>query len=115
MSSIGSSRKLNLPLESEIQRGILDYLKLRGYLCKRNNSGKIISHRRGKTWAVNLGAAGWPDIIGLTKGGKFFGIEVKRPGEEATEIQKEIGLQIEMSGGIWFVAHSIDEVIEAGL
>ncbi|WP_292657982.1 VRR-NUC domain-containing protein [Nitratifractor sp.] len=69
-----------------------------------------------KTITVNR--AGAPDILGCV-GGKFVGIEVKRPGKEATPLQEYHLRRIRESGGVAFVAHGVDEVrerlIEAGL
>lgn len=53
--------------------------------------------------------AGVPDIIACING-KFVGIEVKRPGGRVSELQKHQIEQIQQSGGVAFVAYSLDEV-----
>jgi len=55
---------------------------------------------------------GLPDIIGCHKG-RFIGIEVKEPGkeDELTEIQKQRIKEINMAGGIAFMATSPEQVI----
>ena len=55
---------------------------------------------------------GVSDILGCFRG-KFLAIEVKVPGNEATDIQKQFLQNIIDSGGIAFVAHSLDEVFRA--
>jgi len=70
--------------------------------------------RTGKTHGIKVGEAGWPDIEGITQTGRYFGIEVKTPKGKLTPIQQEIGQRIIKSNGIWFVARSLDDVIERG-
>ncbi len=100
--------------EKDIQKAILQYLKVRGFLCKRNNAGKAFAEHNGKKRMFSLGESGWPDIEGLTKDGKYFGIEVKTRTGILSDSQLNIGGQIIKNGGIWFVARSVDEVIEKG-
>lgn len=64
----------------------------------------------GKTYAHRMGPPGSSDIIGILPGGRFLAIEVKRPGHEPTEIQKEFMDKINALGGLAFVATSIDDV-----
>lgn len=97
--------------ESAALRAILDYLRIRGYICKRNQSGMVFKDK----FAIRLGEAGWPDIIGLTKQGRFFGIEVKSSVGYLSPGQREIGKQIIASGGMWFMAKTIDDVERHGL
>lgn len=101
--------------EKDIQKSILDYLRIRGYLCKRNNSGLLFSEYKGRKRAIRVGEAGWPDIEGLTKEGRYFGIEVKSSVGKLEESQKAIGEQIRSMHGLWFVARSLDDVIAKGL
>lgn len=103
--------------ETELQRAILDYLKIRGHLVKRNQSGMI----KKDSHFIHMGEKGWPDIIGIAGSrnaelyGKFIGIEVKLPKGKTTPAQEEILGEIRSRNGIAFVAHSLDEVIAAGL
>ena len=53
-------------------------------------------------------AAGMPDIIGCYNG-RFFGLEVKRPGRDATLLQAHTIQRIILSGGISGVIHSVEE------
>lgn len=94
--------------ENEIQAQILTYLKYRNILATRNQSGHV---RVGRNW-INLGAPGWPDIIGCLPGGRFFGIEVKRPGEKPSPIQQQRANQITAAGGLMILAMSVEDVAE---
>jgi len=100
--------------EKDIVKGILDYLKLRNYLCKRNNAGMAFMRNGNKSRGIKIGEAGWPDIEGITKKGVYFGIEVKTNKGKLSPSQIEIGQKITESNGIWFVARSIDDVIKKG-
>lgn len=53
--------------------------------------------------------AGVPDILACING-RFVGIEVKRPGGKVSALQKYNIEQIRASGGVAFVATSIEEV-----
>lgn len=102
--------------EKDIQKAILDYLKMRGYLCRRTNAGMARYTYKGKEKFFKVGEAGWPDIEGILKdgSGRYFGIEVKAAGGELRPSQIEVGKMILGSNGIWFVARSVDEVISRG-
>lgn len=63
---------------------------------------------------INIGESGWPDIEGLTKEGRFFGIEVKAPRGTLSDLQRQVGAKIIDNKGIWFVAYSVDDVIKQG-
>ena len=90
--------------ETDIQRQILEFLKLIKVPAWRNNRG-----RRGKvTYGLCNGSS---DIIGIFKK-RFLAIEVKVPGKEAEPDQRVFLDIVNGAGGIGFVAHSIDEVRE---
>lgn len=113
--------------EKHIQKAILQYLWMRGYVFKRNNSGLMLGEHKGKKWAIHIGEKGWPDTIGMTKptgkpcptcgtdGGRFVGIECKNQKGLVTLEQNAMIQRINKSGGMAFVARSVDEVIERGL
>lgn len=101
--------------ESEILKSILEYLKIRGYLCWRNNSGAYVDgDNRGKKRFIRYGLPGSGDIIGCLKDGRFFSIECKRPGLPPTPLQRDFMFKVQTSNGIAFVASSIDDLIERG-
>lgn len=95
-------------LEKEIQSSILEYLQARGLYCwKQNNVG--IKKPNGKYIPSNK--KGVSDILGLTKSGRFFAIEVKRSNGKMSFDQAEFQFAIRANNGIAFVAKSVDEVI----
>lgn len=53
---------------------------------------------------------GIPDILGCIRG-RHFGIEVKVPGEESTDLQKFVQQEIRDAGGIAGEAHSVTEAL----
>lgn len=98
-----------IPTEREISKSILEYLTLRKVFCWRNNTGGFLDKR---DHYYKFGKTGSGDILGLTKTGQFFSIEVKRPGKKPTDAQVEFMDRIAFNGGIAFVACSIDDVIQ---
>jgi hypothetical protein len=95
-------------LENDIQRTILDYLSYRGVFHYRNNtSGIYIAKSQSYRPSHSKGAS---DIIGCTKEGRFLAIEVKKPGGKATPEQKEFIEKVNASGGLAFIAYSVEDV-----
>jgi hypothetical protein len=101
--------------EALLNRAVAEYLTLRGYIFKRNQSGRVFGSSGGKKWAINLGEAGWGDFIGLTHDGVFFTIEDKVKPNKPTELQLAFMERVKKSKGISVLAYSLDDVIKAGL
>lgn len=98
--------------EAFTQKAILDYLRSRGYVCWRNNTGgRPWNDKFGKSRVMTFGFKGSGDILGLTKEGRFFTIEVKRRGKKPTPEQIEFMDRILQSNGIAILAYSVDDVI----
>lgn len=95
------------PLESQIQRQILDYLEIRGIFHWRNNTGAF---RDDKQHLYRFGFKGSSDIIGVLPGGRALFIEVKRPTGRLTDAQKEFLARAHMAGALAFEARSVEEV-----
>lgn len=83
--------------EAAIVASILSALRARGAWCVKIHGGMYQS-------------AGIPDIIGVSDG-RFFGLEVKRPGGKATQLQLLTIRRIREAGGIGAVVTSIDEAM----
>lgn len=101
--------------ESQVQKAILDYLKLRQFFCWRSNTGarKFDYQRRDGKITHNFfqwGKPGSGDILGMLKDGRFFSIEVKAQGKKPTESQEEFMAEVRANKGIAFVAYSVDDV-----
>lgn len=103
--------------ETRLVADILHYLRVKGYFCKRNQSGTIFQRSPTKSYAIRLGEPGWPDVIAIHKdgSGRFIGIEAKVKPNKPTEEQLRALQRIEKDKGIAIVAYSLDDVINAGL
>lgn len=91
--------KMPAPKETEITNSIRSLLKQFGIFHYKNHGG--------------LGSApGLPDITGVLKDGRGFWIEVKTQRGKLSPKQKKFIENINLAGGIAFVARSIDDVID---
>lgn len=97
--------------ESDIQKTIIDYLKIKRHFFWRNNSGAYKTENGG---FVRFGEAGSPDIC-IVKDGFFIGLEVKASKGKQSPNQIEWEKAIKAAGGEYYVVRSLDEVIEIGL
>jgi len=99
-------------LERDVLSAILDYLPLcpRVAWHSRMNSGGMVNPN-GQY--VRFAFRGCPDIIGQLKDGRFFCIEAKRPGKNATPEQWEFLCKVNRNMGVGFVATSVDDVRKA--
>lgn len=95
--------------ESDVQRAILDYLVLKRIFHYRNNSGAF---KRDDGHFYRFGAVGSPDIVCVING-QYVGIEVKAPGGRQSEHQKEFQRRLELAGGKYVLATSLDSVMKA--
>lgn len=66
-----------------------------------------------KAWQGLGSEKGVSDIIGLTRQGRFFAIEVKAPKGKLSPAQDEFLFRVNASGGIGIVARSVEDVIAA--
>ena len=94
--------------EQQLQKQILDWLRLSGYIAIKYRSAGIYNKKTGKY--IPMGTTGVSDI--LFWGKKAGAIEVKMKGNKPTTKQLEFIEQIKSKGYIAFVAYSLDEVIE---
>ena len=95
--------------ENAIKRAILEYLKYRGIPATKHQSGTIFMHGR----VVELGDAGWPDIIGVLPGGAFIGIEVKTATGKVEDSQKKKFQELQGKGALVYVVRNLEELREA--
>ena len=97
--------------ESEAQRAILDYLKVKRVFHYRNNSGGMLAE---SGHFVRFGTPGSPDIVCVIKG-QYVGIEVKAPKGKQNPNQVMFQQKLESAGGKYILACSLDDVIKQGL
>ncbi len=137
-------KKNKLPvLEHDIQNLIIDYLWKKKYYVQRMNSGRTTlagkkKVRYGKIEVevdterhVMLGDPGTPDIMAFKsrksnlftdvlihpswKEVELLFIEVKRPGNKPTQIQKAKMKQLEEYGALCIVATSLEDLEAEGI
>lgn len=123
-------QRLGQRKESEILKAVLQHLNLLpGVVAWRTNVGAFAGEYKGKKRFVRFGFTGLVDIIGWKTEthwdrpappgigkyhvARFLAIEVKRPGEEPTPEQANFLELVGQSGGLAFVARSIDDVTQA--
>lgn len=95
--------------EKMVQKHILGYLDHIGILAWRNNSGVMFSGN----YRFQLAPPGSPDIIGMTKEGRWLGIEVKDVKGKQNENQVAFQQKVEQNGGLYILARSIEDVEKA--
>lgn len=107
---------MTTPLESEILRVCLEYLRLRGVFCWRQNQGAVTAEYQGRKRFLRFaGADGIADILGvLSPSGRLLAVEVKRPGRQPTAQQQGFLDAVRRQGGLAVCVHSLAE-LEAAL
>jgi hypothetical protein len=74
----------------------------------RNNTGAF-KDPTGRL--VRYGLPGSPDIIGIIRGGRFLGIEVKTAKGKASDLQRSFSTMATGLGAVVFLARSVDEAM----
>ena len=90
--------------ETEIQKQIIDYCTLKGALVFRMNSGS-------RNYNNKQAPKGTPDLFVVRKPIAIW-IEVKCPGKDPTEVQKEMHEKLRARGQRVIVARSVEDVIK---
>lgn len=98
--------------EADTKRAIIQYLKIRGHMVIPYRTTGIKTTTKGWIPATNTGIA---DLLGLTKDGRFFAIEVKSITGHTTPEQDRFLGSVRSHGCKAFVARSVDDVIREGL
>ena len=108
--------KLPKRSEREIQKAILDYLRLRSILAVRFNTGATaIPARAGKKARfIRYGLRGAADIICWPRPneGDTWWLEVKRPGEKQSPAQIAFQKLVESHGHRYAVVTDLQDVME---
>lgn len=93
--------------ETQIQKQILDYLATIRIFAWRNNTRSVRVGGR----LMHFGHRGSPDILGVLPGGTLLAIEVKKPGEEPSDPQKEFLSRLSAAGARVIIADCLEDVI----
>lgn len=101
------------PLEKDIQKDILQYLHIRGFVAWRQNQGAASGEHNGKKRFFRFcSMPGISDVLGIIPPeGLFLAVEVKRPGKKPSLEQQMFLDTVRLAGGIAIVATSVDDVI----
>lgn len=62
---------------------------------------------------IKAGFRGCSDIIGMLKGGRLLAVECKSSKGKESADQQSFGARVAQDGGLYFVARSVDDVLEA--
>lgn len=105
------------PKESDVQRAILDWLRLHGAIAVRVNSGGFAGEHNGKKRFVRMNdTEGCADILACV-GGVFVAIECKKAGGRTNLLrlakQQAFLDSVRKAQGIGVMATSVDDVVEA--
>lgn len=98
--------------ESDIKKGIVQYLRSRGCLVIPYRSVGIMK-KNGRY--IPMHGTGVSDLLGLTKEGQFFAIEVKTDIGRPTYEQIQFLETVKSFKCIAIIARSIDDCIKVGL
>lgn len=107
MPSKAPGKLAGSPKESLIVKQIETALRYWRVLFWRMYTGPRVY--KGNKFLKSL-QVGMPDIIGVLPNGRFFSIEVKRPGGKVTDAQLDTHNAIREAGGIAFIATGIEDV-----
>lgn len=101
--------------EQRTQKAILDYLSLYPNQIDvwRQNTGAAKYRSGGKTRFIRFSIPGAADITGILADGRRIEIEVKSPKGRQSRVQHRFQERIERKGGIYILARSVDDVMEA--
>ena len=95
--------------ESDLSRAIQIALTQEGARVFRNETGSYqASNGQWVSYGLCKGSA---DLIGWTKTGRFLAVEVKSKKGKVTEAQSIFINRVNMSGGIGFIARSVEEAV----
>lgn len=95
--------------EQELQKQILDYLRLNKFFAFKVYNQGIYDQARHCYRTIET--KGISDIIAIKDGAVLF-IECKKPGGVQSEHQKEFQKQIEAKGGVYIIVRSLKIVEE---
>ena len=95
--------------ETVLMRKVMCALSEKGHFVLRTNAGTFYDSRGNR---VTIGFKGLSDLVGCTKNGRFFAIEIKLPGEKPRDDQQKFLDAMKRAGAITGCAHSIEEALD---
>ena len=97
--------------EQEIQKTIIDYLKIKKYVVFKHRNVGIYKQKTGSYIPLSFGEKGISDIIACSPRGTFTAIEVKKKGGKPSPDQLDFLAGINARGGVGILAYSLDDVL----
>lgn len=98
-------------LEKHLVNQFIMFLKATGYFVWRQNNTPIFDRRKNLFRRMPTHTPrGIPDIVGMTKDGRFLSVEVKLPGGVQSDFQLQFEAETKRSGGIYILARSLEEL-----
>jgi hypothetical protein len=97
--------------EADIQKQIMDYLKLKRFIVFKHRNVGIYKQSTGKYIPLAFGEKGISDIIACSPNGRFIAIECKKKGNKPSPDQLEFLDRVHRNNGIGIIAYSLDEVM----
>jgi hypothetical protein len=95
--------------EADIQQAIRLAVGMeRDTVLWRNNIGTAIHQGTNRPIQYGVGGKGGSDLIGIVAG-RFFALEVKKPGGRVTTEQKDFIALVRMKGGFACIVRTTDE------
>ena len=98
------------PLERNIKKAIIKALRKHPLVVRVENNVSALLQAGDRV--IRVGHRGKPDLTVFLRDGRYIGMEIKRPGENAKPHQQERIDAIRAAGGIAGVAHSVAEASE---
>jgi len=91
---------------NDLTRSVLEFLRLQGCFVWRQGN---ISSVKGRT--MN-GLRGVPDVIGMTRRGKFIGVEIKNKEtkDKLSNYQIEFKNLVKEKNGLYFIISEIEDL-----
>jgi hypothetical protein len=102
-----SPRKRNRKPEAKVQKAIIAWLLEHKVVLAVTDAGALAKLGLGISCGI---PAGWPDITGCVRGGRFIGVECKAPGGKQSQDQKVCEAAIHNNGGHYCLAQSVEDV-----
>ena len=97
--------------EQEIQKQIIDYLKLKKFVVFKHRNVGIYKKSTGTYIPLSYGEKGISDIIACSPNGVFCAIEVKNKGGKPSQEQTEFLDRVRRNKGVGILAYNLDDIL----
>lgn len=110
--ALPGNKPKNKSPENKVKMSCIHWLQTHRILHNRQQSGnlEVINPKTRKSYRVMLAEKGSGDIVGCTKSGRYFEIEVKSEQGKQSPEQKAHQAKVKASGGIYIIARSTDDL-----